>query len=200
MKLPQVVLSYTHSISEEIFADFLRLVSPAGLDIQVESREADGPYAGLEWLMPTAVIIFIGKSYFDSFFSEMGKDHYSMLKAGLKSLRAKLFGSKTPKVVKLGTQGKLAVNQSYSFVFSIIAEAEPGLRFKLLLQSEPSEEEYEEIINAFFNFLAEYHSGNLAIATVDMLQKCRVVGGTLLISFNLTSKAIEAIDPVPVKK
>lgn len=199
MKLPQIALSYTNSIPEETFADFLKLVSPAGLDIQVESREENDVYASLEWLIPTAVIIFIGKSYFESFFSEMGKDHYSMLKTGLKSLRTKLFGSNAPKISMLGTPGKISANQPYSLVFSIIAEAETGLRFKLLIQNVVSEEEYEEIINAFFNFLADYHSGNLTIATVDMLQKCRVVGGTLLISFNLTSKAIEVIDPIPKK-
>ena len=200
MKVPPIAIFYTNSIPEETFSDFLRLVSPTGLDVQVKSRPSDGIYAGLEWLMPTAVIIFIGKPYFDSFFSEMGKDHYSMLKAGLKALRTKFFGSKAPKFIKVGTQGKLTVSQFYSFVFSIVAEAEPGLRFKLLLQSEASEDEYEEIINAFFNFLAEYHSGNLAIATVDMLQKGRVVGDILLISYNLKSKAIEAIDPIPVEK
>lgn len=85
--MPKAIrLSYTTHISPEIFAEFERIVAAEGLGLHIEQRDEDGPFAGFEWLVPTAVVLFIGKSYCDGFLGEMGKDHYALLKAGLKSL------------------------------------------------------------------------------------------------------------------
>ena len=74
MNRPQLAIFHTTSIPEDVFAEFLRIVTAETLDLQVQSREEDGPFAALEWLVPTAVIVYIGKSYFDGFLKEMGKD------------------------------------------------------------------------------------------------------------------------------
>ena len=83
---PAIGLSYTTRISPDIFTEFECLVAAEGLDLHVEQRDEDGPFAAFEWLVPTAVVVLIGKAYFDGFLKEMGKDHYALLKAGLKSL------------------------------------------------------------------------------------------------------------------
>ncbi len=67
-------------------------MSAPGLDLVVESRPSNGPLAGLEWLIPTGVILFLAQGYFNGFLNEMGKDHYEVLKAGLKALRRRFSG------------------------------------------------------------------------------------------------------------
>lgn len=197
MSLPQIAISYSKSIPAEVFDDFVQIVSVDNLDLHVESREEEGPYAGLEWLIPTAVIVFLGKSYFDGFLKEMGKDHYNLLKAGLKTLREKLLGTAAPEVTVISTAGKTRKDQPYSLVYSILAETDAGFRFKLLLQRRVSEREYDEILDAFLTFLAAYHAYSLDREITEKLKTSRVVGGTLLLAFNQKTKAIEPLDPMP---
>jgi hypothetical protein len=92
------------------------------------------------------------ESYFDGFLEEMGKDHYSPLKKGLMSLGSKLLGKSTPEVVTIGSPGKVSATRLYSLNYSIIAEAEDGQRFKLLLQQNASEQQYEKILENFLEF------------------------------------------------
>lgn len=197
MSSPQIAVIHSKSIPAEVFVEFVRTVSAEKLNLHVESREEGGPYAGLEWLIPTAVIVYLGKSYFDGFLKEMGKDHYNLLKAGLKTLREKLLGPAAPEMTVISTAGKTTKNQPYSLVYSILAEADADLRFKLLLQRGVSEREYEEILDAFLAFLAAYHAQALEPETVEKLKTSRVVGRTLLLAFNQETKVIEPLDPIP---
>jgi len=195
--LPQLAISFSQAIPPETFDDFVQAVSSRNLNLRVESRERDGPYAGLEWLLPTAIIIFIGKSYFDAFLKEMGKDHYHVLKRGLKILWAKAFGPSALEVAVITSRGKASTDRLYSLTYSVIAEVETGLRFKLLFRNDATEAEYEETIEAFLAFLEAYHERLLDHEMVEELKAARVIGGTLLLAFNHQKKVLEAIDPVP---
>ena len=194
--LPTIAISYLNRLPPQTFSEFERLVDAPGLGLQIEEREEGGPYAGIEWLLPTAVIIFIGKAYFESFLKEMGKDHYEMLKAGLKSLHSKLLGPNAPEVTVLATAGKKSPNQPYSLLYSMLAEGEVGLRFKLLLQRSASREEYEATVNAFLAFLESYHAGSLEPAVVAEIEGTRVIGKTLLLAFNPVLNRVQPIDPL----
>ncbi len=196
---PQIAVSFSRNIPMETFRDFVDTIASEKLDLRVESRERDGPYAGLEWLIPTAVIIFIGKSYFDAFLKEMGKDHYHVLKAGLKALRTKVLGPSAPKVSVVSSSGKISAARQYSLTFSIMAEADERLRFKLLLRDGSSESDYEQVIETFLAFLAAYHEHSLGPQMIDKLKAARVVGGTLLLAFDPDTKTLEPVDPVPTK-
>lgn len=88
--MPALLLAYSQPILEDTFDEFRQLLASGGLAIQTENREPPGPQAGLEWLLPTAVFFFIGKSYFEGIFKEMGKNHYGLMKKGLKTLYARL--------------------------------------------------------------------------------------------------------------
>lgn len=194
---PQIAIFHTDTIPEDVFSEFVRIISTERLKLEIESREDDGIYAGLEWLIPTAVIIYIGRSYFDGFLKEMGKDHYNLLKAGFKALREKLLGPAAPQIAVVSNAGKTTPNQPYSLGYSIMAEGNGSLRFKLLLQREVSEHEYDEILNAFLGFLEAYHSHAPEAEFAANLEAPRALGGVVLLAFNLETKALEVIDPIP---
>lgn len=183
MKLPAIAISYTQKIPAATFAEFERLLVSGGTDVQSEERDSDGPYAGIEWLIPTAVIVFLGKAYFDGFLKEMGKDHYALLKQGLKSLYTRLVGPEAPKLTILSTTGKVSSTQKYSLLFSLLAEAEEGLRFKLLIQSDASEAEYEATVNAFIAFLDAFHRGQLSAEVINELSNTKISGKTILLAY-----------------
>lgn len=197
MDRPHLSIIHVVSIPSDAFSEFRETVAADGLQLRIDSREDGGAYAALEWLLPTAVIAYISKPYFDGFLKEMGKDHYGLLKLGLQKLRNKVSGKSAPDIVLVGSKGKISNDQPYSLVFSVIAEALPRLTFKLLIQKEASEQEYALILNAFLDFLAAFHSGSLDGQMLERLQTSRVVGGTLLFAFNLESKTLETLDPIP---
>ena len=194
--LPSIAISYARSVPEDTFAEFRGLLSAAGTPVEVEERDIDGPYAGIEWLVPTAVIVFLGKAYFDGILKEAGKDHYTALKRGLKSLHSRLVGPKAPEVAVLSTAGKIRPSQVYSLTFSLLAEADDGLRFKLLIQKGASEAEYEATVTAFIAFLDAFHQRRLDATVVDELRKARVVGKSLLLAYDRKQGRVVPIDPV----
>lgn len=49
------------------------------LDIKVGEQKST-PYNSAEWFLPAAVMIYITKSFFDSFFKEAGKDAYILFR------------------------------------------------------------------------------------------------------------------------
>lgn len=196
MKLPAIAISYTQQVPATTFSQFERLLASGGTDVQSEERDSDGPYAGIEWLIPTAVIIFLGKAYFDGFLKEMGKDHYTLLKRGLKSLYTGLIGPEAPKLNVLSTAGKVSGAQKYSLLFSLLAEAEDSLRFKLLIQSGATEAEYEATINAFIAFLDAFHRRQLSAEVVDELRNTRVSGKIVLLAYKPEIGRVSPVDPL----
>lgn len=198
---PQIVVLHTSSIPKEVFAEFLELVATEDLNLKIESRKDPGPVAiaGIEGFLQTAVIVFISKSYFDGFLKEMGKDHYSCLKAGLKTLWKKLLGHEAPKVTLVASKGKLSEIQTYSLLYSILAEASDDLTFKLLFQRKMSTEDYNETIAAFLTFLKAYHDGNLGADSLEKMKATRIIDRTILLVFNRETKVIEPINSTPEK-
>lgn len=182
---PQVGLIHTDDIPPAAFADFVQSVSAPGLDLVVESRPRGGPFAGLEWLIPTGLMLFIGQGYFNGFLGEMGKDHYAVLKAGLKALRDR-FAS--VKVTMVATAGKASADQPYSLFYSIYFEDPEGRSFKFLVPNgEAGDLGAERAMDAFGDFLAAAYSGELAADQKAMLAKAPVFGGTALLGAEPTS-------------
>src|SRR5471032_377269 len=93
---PGIALIYSPPFTKDDFSELSKLLAPEASGFKSEERESNGPQAGLEWLMPTAVIFFIGKAYFDGILKEVGKDHYGLLKKGVKSLYERMVGPKAP--------------------------------------------------------------------------------------------------------
>ena len=194
MQLPDVAVLHVSTILQSEFGELRMAAETEGLRFHSESYEP-GPQAGVEWLLPTALALFFCKSYFDGIFKEIGKDHYSTLKVGLKPLWSRLLGPAASKLVVVGTQGKVRSDQPYSLVYSIVAEAGPRLRFKLMFPSDLSEEEYEEAVAAFFSFMKDFHSQSLADSMIAKLQSARVLSGTVLLVYDQSKTALRVVDP-----
>lgn len=191
-------ISYIDSLSPESIERFKSEVDVPGLSVSLEARPEPGPFATLEWLAPTAVVAYIAKPYFETFLKEMGKDHYALLKKGLKNLGARLLGKNVPRVQVIYTPGKIADTESvYSLTFSVVAAANERSRIKLLLQNTLSEIQFGEAIDAYLNFLVQLHEGNLPASEVKGIDDARPVGGTLLLAYDTLGKKLEVINPLP---
>lgn len=195
MEKPHIGLSYDEGISSDVFDEFLSIISNGKLNIMVEVSESPGPMATYEWLIPTAVIVYIGRSYFDSFLKEMGKDHYQILKKGLATLREGLVGKDSPQMTIISTPGKVSKSNKYSLVFSIWAESGERFGFKLLIQNDVGELEYEKITSSFIEFLNDFHSKSLDEKTMTDIVQLSMAGGVVLCAYDFENLKLEFLDP-----
>ena len=195
MTPPAVGLMYmTSALSSEDVGAFQNLLDPEGNALEVIEQEEKGIYAGLEWLLPTAVIVYVGKAYFDGFLKEMGKDHYALLKEGIKGLRAKLFRPGGPEHMVVGSKGKVQADRPYSLTFSMLAEGQEGLSFKLLFPNAGASAECDLAVSAFLEFLANYHAGRPDAAVIAEMQAIRPVGRTVLLAYEPGLKRLQLVD------
>jgi hypothetical protein len=59
--------------------------------IQIEVIERPSGFCNaLEWLMPSAIVVYLTKPFFDAFFTEAGKDAYALFKSSLKKFVRKI--------------------------------------------------------------------------------------------------------------
>jgi hypothetical protein len=196
MNLPQIGISYIDSVPQSIIDEFLGVVSHPTLDVRSETRSREeAAYACTEWLLPTAVVLFISKAYFDGFLKEMGKDHYYLLKKGLIKLKVKLNGYVAVRLT--ATPGKVSKEPAYSLTLSVYAEADDAQRFKLLIQNNVSDTEYEEIIDAFLSFLSAYNNRALPKSMLNKLSTAKVAWKTLLLAYNFDTHELDPINVPP---
>lgn len=196
METPHIAVMYTDEVPTEVISEFREQVEAEHLALAIHQRPSGGVYAIPEWFYPTALAVFIGQAYFTAFLGEMGKDHYNLLKAGLKKLWQKAVGPSAPKVYAFGSKGKVSKDQPYSLYFAIHAEAGDGFSFKLLIQKGLSEAKYMELVEGFLSFLEDHYQGNTCQEFVEKGQSIQVVGKTILLAYNFDSKAIEHVDPI----
>jgi hypothetical protein len=193
---PHIVLSYRSTIPPQVFSPLLDSLAAPHLSVRVDAREPEGPQAGLEWLLPTAAIVYLTKSYFDGFLREAGKEHYQAFKKGIASLWSSFFGSdRTVRMhVVASTPGKLPPGVRYSWALFLMADGASGTRFKLLLSDATSPAELDLAVLAFLEFLAECHAGHISEPLRTSLASVHHVGGLALLTYDLASASLRVVD------
>ncbi len=195
-KPPHIVLSHENTIQQEVLAPFFDEIAFSNLSFTVESRPPLGPQAALHWLIPTALVIYVSKSYFDEFLKQAGKDHSELLTKAIGTLAKSFFGpGRTVRRKLIGTAGKLPAELRYSLSISIVAEAEAGVKFKLLIPDDTSREELTQIASRFFDLLEAYYSQTLEEPVRTALTNARVIGRMILVAYDKKHDLFIFVDP-----
>ena len=195
---PHIAIIYIDQLPPDSIERFATELTHDNLKVERVPRPQPGPYAGLQWLIPTAVVVFLGKSYFDGFLKEAGKDHYNLLKTATHKLTTEYIGPSARKAILFFTKGKATSSEpDYSMVYSLVGELSNGISAKLLLEPELSSDDCAKAIAAYLDFLKSFHDGTLHIESVTGLEEARPVGKTLLLHFNQETHRLEVIDPIP---
>ena len=181
-------LLHGEDIPEKVIADFVGDIQQDGLKVQVESRPLT-PLAGIEWLLPTAVILFITRDYFGGFLREAGKDHYSILKGAIIKKWPSFFGENPTVSLKTVVSGEKKLRGTHSMSFSIQAQIENGQNLKLIFRKDISEDEYRNSINEFLKLLAEYNIEK------SLPENAIVRSQTIVVEYNPEQKEIIFLDP-----
>lgn len=192
---PHIALVHLDSFPAEDFNDFAQAVRVDKLELHVVGRPS-GPMAGVEWLMPSMILAYLAKPYFESFLAEMGRDHYELLKRGLKRLYGRVAGPDSPEVTLVSTAGKVRKDQPYSLLFSVVAEGRNGERIKLLIPRPIDVNEYEAAIDTFLEFVDRLHANELDDDYATLVSTRPRGGSTILVVYDPKIGKLHAVDPL----
>ncbi|AKX56665.1 hypothetical protein AKN89_01625 [Thiopseudomonas alkaliphila] len=194
MSRPDIALIYEEGLPESLFQGFQEGLSNEKITVSVESRPPSGAQACLEWFIFPLVAAYISKPYFEAFFGEMGKEHYATLKRKLSETTTKVMSQPRIEPVLFGTNGKISKENPYTLAFSVYAEANDNRRFKLLLPKPAEDNDYNEIIEIFLEFLSEYHSGLKELGEIGFNTNTKLHSGLIFVHVNPITKSVEWLD------
>lgn len=199
MSKPEIALIYEDTLPKNLFQDFEDSILDERLTLNVQSRPPIGPQASLEWFVLPLVAAYISKPYFDGFFGEMGKDHYRLLKQKLFETSKKVMSKPRIEPTLVGSTGKLKKDNPYTSAFSIYADANERIKFKLLIPKHTDDNNYEEIVDIFLDFLMDYHSKAKPLTSIGFNLSTPPLGGLILVQVNQQTKCVEWRDPMQIK-
>ena len=186
----QVAISRQTGVPAELTADFNRVLDD--LSIVHEEREQEPRvYMANEYFVPTIVVVYLAKPFFESFLKEAGKDAYSLFKRSLTLLvqRASLI---KVSIVKSG-RDKIQDESPYSRVISVYARTRSEVPIKFLIPAGITEDEMSEIVGAMLQLMNENYlkSGDDRLAkmlaesgmkSLQVFRYCKEVHSWLLLS------------------
>lgn len=151
---PHIGIIYYKGFPDVDINSVVQLIKTDGLKLEIQEKEPE-IYAAMEWIVPTAIGAYIAKPYFDSFLSEAGKDHYQLLKKGLKFIAGKCKDITMKMIAAAGSERKLNGNYNQSQAFSIVIQLKQDKRIKLLFDNDLTKEDWDNAIDLLFDYIIE---------------------------------------------
>ncbi|MEQ6342916.1 MAG: hypothetical protein M3A44_15050 [Gammaproteobacteria bacterium] len=184
--------------SEEQFTAFLGDLSRDHIDTTVVRRPPEGPFAALDWLIPTGIILFIAKPYFETILKKMAEDHYAILKSATGKLWKKFFGPKPEIERAVHGRGGVVKESPFSRSFSITAQSVHGTKITLLFPRDVTSEDFVLAIEKFELLMLQHHASGGADPLSSLLESRELppMDWQQLIYLNPKSKRLELIDYV----
>lgn len=153
----------------------LNALSETGMACEVKIHQP-GPQAALEWLVPTALVLWAGDKYFGAFLEEAGKDHYQALKRFTAAVFDKTLGQDatvTRTIRKMS--GLTKPDTIFSGNLSVVYRSSDGWQARLLFPTDVTATQYEVACQRFAelvtNYLAEPATSPLAIEAARALRE-----------------------------
>jgi hypothetical protein len=190
-KPPLIGFLYDDNIPEKLIDEAAIALETETIAIAKIKRPAGAIYLTLEWLVPTVVVGYIAKAYFEAVIGKLGEDHYEKVKLAFSSLFSKVSSSK---VTVIGSKGKASPANPFNMLFSIEAEAIPSLQFKLLIHKNLNPDEITLATDAFLSFVRAFHCDELSQETLVELEKYGAKGSRILICFEHDAGQLRLVD------
>lgn len=193
-KIPDILLVYPSEFIDELIEKEIALFNHKNIDIKVLKSD-NKTFMALEWIIPTGFIVYILKPYFTAFLSEAGKDHYQILKKGLKKLIEKAKYIKAGFIASKYSTQKISKSYSQSVVISIIFQTRDNKPIKLLFDNKLELSEWENSIDEVLELLVENYNSYPEDRLTKMTQNLNYKAGKEIYAIiNPESKKIELLD------
>lgn len=192
--IPDIVLIYPSNFPDEEIAKEVTEFYSEKLNLKIQKNENE-PFSAFEWILPTAFGVCILKPYFDSFLSEMGKDHYLILKNGLKKVLENGKKYKISLITATKSTEKLSNSYNQSLVISIIIQIKNNRQIKLLFDDNLSKDDWENAIEQLLVFVLENYEKYPNDKLSKRIEKLNIEERKMIYSkINPETKLIEFFD------
>jgi hypothetical protein len=190
-----VAVSCAEYVPDDIAKEFIEKVRRAGLEVKVGKRGKE-TYASYEWLIPAAIVIFIGQKYFGSMLQEAGKDHYAAIKGSLRRLLSRTIGPdreiKTQYVAS--SPGKVSKTEAPNL--SVSSTMRDGRLVKFVFENVSDPESVEKCLETMLSLLEQHHakSPNDCLEQ-EVAEAARRPGQEVVMRFNTENSEWELVYP-----
>lgn len=198
---PHLRLTCPIEFPDNTVVAFIGALTHSGLRVEIDRQRTAGIRTkgapGIEWLAPTAVIAYLSKPYFEEFLKEAGKDHYRLLKIGLKNLWKWLFGrtsSPSPEIQAADTIEAVRPHSLYSGMLSVVVELDASLTMKLLIRKTISENMFATQIDKFVLELERLKSGDPESSLRRLIDEAHPLGSQILVAYDAYTEDFVVID------
>jgi len=195
--MPDLELSFANSIDARTFEAIVEDLGAGGAHVELRRRPPEGPYAFLEWLIPTAVILWMVKPYLQEFSKETGKLHAKGLHDGLSKLWNKVFGPKPEITYTIVASSGKVKQEVFSAAVSVKAMRNDRGDVILLFPLATSPEDFSLAVDRFMELMERHY----ALNGTDPLTKTMLLVSYLdrpyfqaLVYMNPETKRLELID------
>ena len=139
-----------------LLREFVNPLEDLGVHVRVEER-GQQVFAGVEWFLPTAVILLVTRKYFETLFEEAAKDHYPVLKAGLRRLLGRLVGPHRD--IRLYTtvsaRSPHKLSEARPGALSVYIEVAPGVITRFIYEDDLDESQHDQSIDAILQYIRD---------------------------------------------
>ena len=147
-------------LSQQIREDFERL----GLEVVTDHRDETSIRASIEWLMPTAVVLWFTNKYLGTLLQEAAKDHYPKVRDAVLRLVRRTTGPDKELTLTIIASGPNKVMDAEAVAFSIwLPRGSERGAVMFRFDQDLSREELSAAVEAFF-VLARTHAERGALA------------------------------------
>lgn len=192
-----IALLYVDLIPDEVIKEIQNESNGLPIvNLQIEKRKSQS-MAGLEWLMPTALTIYILKPYTTVFLQEMGKDHFHAIKNLIITGAKKLIGKDKLIPIKVVTSSNFPkkLSGNYSVTFSVLIKISEKDKMKFLFDESLSKEELEE----YAENIADFVINNSTKTIMKIIKENGIIHiiNTILYTYDRKTKELIVLDPIP---
>lgn len=153
---PHIGLTFPDNFPDQIIEKYRTELAVENLKLEIRRLPFGGPYASMEWAIPTLIGVYILKPYFDGFLKEIAKDHYTIFKSWLKKVSADTREIKVTTLAAGQSTDKLEKTNSQSKVFSIQTKTNEGYPLKFLFDESLTTENWDTAIDKVLKLLDEH--------------------------------------------
>lgn len=185
------------SLQESQFSEIAADFQADGIRAGVTRRKPEGPYMAFDLLIPTLIILWIAKPYFNEFLKETGKLHAAALHKGLSKLWTKVFGPKPEVTYSIVDSKGKARPSDFSSAVSVKAQRKDGGEITLLFPAKTSSEDFSAGVDKFLELLNKHHSDQGVDSLTNAMQSVDYLdspGWQVLVYFNPAGRKLELID------
>lgn len=185
-------VSYVESIPRELIEPFLSAVIDDRIEILEDPRPDAMLFASVEWLIPTAVALYLSKGYFEGFLQAAGEDHYELLKEAIPKWFNRLSHIRVSYLAS--SNKKLRADNPFTGAISLLGEGKRN-SFKLMFRNDADEAEIAQSIATFLEFLRRIHNGGSPFDLIVDVEPSERIERLWLIYFDVEVQKLRLLDP-----